>query len=215
MSVSLDIGCKINRLTVVGKSFIKKGRTYTPCQCECGLFKDVREDALKSSERISCGCFRIERLREAIVTHGKTKTKAYGTWEGMMQRCNNPNSEGYANYGGRGIKICCGWLDFENFFNDMGERPEGMSLERLDVNGDYYKENCCWADASTQGFNQRKSSNNSSGKTGVSWSKERHKWEAYIMKDRKKINLGRFEAKEDAIVAREQAELKYFGFIKE
>ena len=97
----------------------------------------------------------------------------------------------------------------------MGERPEGTSLDRTDVNGNYCKENCRWADASVQGFNQRKSTNNTSGRTGVSWNKQKLKWDAYIMKDRKKINLGRFEKKEDAILAREQGELKYYGFIKE
>lgn len=215
MSVSINIGDKINRLTVIGKSFIKNGRAYTPCKCDCGTVKQVREDALKSGERFSCGCFRLERLRETIATHGKMGTKSYGTWEGMLQRCNNPNSVGYLDYGGRGITICKRWLSFEDFFTDMGERPEGTSLDRIDVNGNYCKENCRWADASVQGFNQRKSSNNTSGRTGVSWNKQKLKWDAYIMKDRKKINLGRFEKKEDAILAREQGELKYYGFIKE
>ena len=215
MSVSINIGDKINRLTVIGKSFIKNGRAYTPCKCDCGTVKQVREDALKSEERVSCGCFRLERLRETIATHGKMGTKSYGTWEGMLQRCNNPNSEGYPDYGGRGITVCKRWLSFEDFFTDMGERPEGTSLDRIDVNGNYCKENCRWADASVQGFNQRKSTNNTSGRTGVSWNKQKLKWDAYIMKDRKKINLGRFEKKEDAILAREQGELKYYGFIKE
>ena len=215
MSVNINVGDKINRLTVIGKSFIKNGRAYTPCKCDCGTVKEVREDALKSEERVSCGCFRLERLRETIATHGKMGTKSYGTWEGMLQRCNNPNSIGYREYGGRGITICERWLHFEEFFTDMGERPEGTSLDRIDVNGNYCKENCRWADASVQGFNQRKSSNNTSGRTGVSWNKQKLKWDAYIMKDRKKINLGRFEKKEDAILAREQGELKYYGFIKE
>lgn len=215
MSVSITIGDKINRLTVIGKSFIKNGRAYTPCKCDCGVVKNFREDALKSEERVSCGCFRLERLRETISTHGKMDTKSYGTWEGMLQRCNNPNSVGYLDYGGRGITVCKRWLSFEDFFTDMGERPEGTSLDRIDVNGDYSPENCRWADASVQGFNQRKSTNNTSGRTGVSWNKQKLKWDAYIMKDRKKINLGRFEKKEDAILAREQGELKYYGFIKE
>lgn len=215
MSVNLSVGDKINRLTVIGKSFVKNGRNYTTCKCDCGTVRDFREDALKSKERVSCGCFRLERLREAVVTHDKTRTKAYGTWEGMLQRCNNTNSENYYNYGGRGILICNAWLDFENFFSDMGERPDGMSLDRIDVNGNYCKENCRWTTPSVQGFNQRISSNNTSGRTGVSWNKQKQKWDAYIMKNRKKINLGKYDTREDAILAREQGELKYYGFIKE
>ena len=143
-------------------------------------------------------------------------TSIYRAWTSMRDRCNNPNNYAYARYGGRGIKVCERWEEsFMNFYNDIGERPEGTSLDRTDVNGNYCKENCRWADASVQGFNQRKSTNNTSGRTGVSWNKQKLKWDAYIMKDRKKINLGRFEKKEDAILAREQGELKYYGFIKE
>ena len=134
MSVSLSIGVKINRLTVIGESFVKNGRKYVPCRCDCGTTKSVREDALKSYDRKSCGCFRMEKLRETNVTHGKTNTKTYNTWEGMIQRCNNPKSSNYLDYGGRGIQVCEEWLTFANFFNDMGERPFGLSLERVDVN---------------------------------------------------------------------------------
>lgn len=214
MSANLNIGDKVNQLTVIGKSFPKNGRKYVPCRCDCGTVKDVRDDSLKGGVIKSCGCLRLDRLRETLVTHGKSKTGAYSSWEGMMQRCKNPKASNYYNYGGRGIRICDRWLDFENFYSDMGDRPNGLSLERVDVNGNYCKENCRWDNPSNQSFNQRKSSNNTSGKTGVSWSKSRCKWEAYIMKDRKKINLGRYETLEEAVSAREQGEIKYYGFVK-
>lgn len=213
--MSVSIGDVFNRMTVVKEPFNINGRKVVECVCACGVVKTVRVDGLQGGTTNSCGCYRLDKLREKTVTHGATNTKTYGVWEGMLQRCNNPNSVGYPDYGGRGITVCKRWLSFEEFFTDMGERPEGTSLDRIDVNGNYCKENCRWADASVQGFNQRKSTNNTSGRTGVSWNKQKLKWDAYIMKDRKKINLGRFEMKEDAILAREQGELKYYGFIKE
>lgn len=213
--MSVSIGDVFNRMTVVKEPFNINGRKVVECVCACGVVKTVRVDGLQGGTTNSCGCYRLDKLREKTVTHGATNTKTYGVWEGMVQRCNNPKSEGYPNYGGRGIQICSSWLDFENFFTDMGERPEGMSLDRIDVNGNYCKENFRWADASVQGFNQRISSNNTSGRTGVSWNKQKQGWDAYIMKDRKKINLGRYDTKEEAILAREQGEIKYYGFIKE
>lgn len=124
----------------------------------------------------------------------------------------------YHDYGGRGIRICDRWSGvdgYSNFLDDMGERPENKSLDRIDVNGDYEPRNCRWSDYSLQSFNTRKSKNNTSGRTGVSWKKARNKWEAFIGKKGKCIKLGTFNTFEEAVKAREDAELKYFGFNKE
>lgn len=212
------LGKVYGRLTVISPSDSINNRTYWKCRCVCNKVCNVRADQLKDGTTSSCGCLRIERLREKICTHGATGTPTYDIWEAMGQRCNNQNSAGYAEYGGRGIKICDRWLGaegFSNFLKDMGERPHKLSLDRVDVNGDYSPENCRWADNSLQGFNTRKSKNNTSGRSGVSWDRGRNKWSASIMKNRKTIHLGRFSSFEDAVKAREQAELKYFGFIKE
>ena len=173
--MSVNVGNTFNMLTVMQEPYVRSGRKVVLCECYCGNYIVVREDNLKSGVTNSCGCLRLDRLREVIVTHGKMSTKSYSTWEGMLQRCNNQNSSNYSEYGERGITICEDWLGtdgFENFYKDMGERPDGMSLDRIDVNGNYCKENCRWETPSVQGFNQRKSSNNTSGRTGVSWNKK-------------------------------------------
>jgi hypothetical protein len=90
-------------------------------------------------------------------THGKRNTPEYRVWQDMLNRCRNPNVRSYKNYGGRGISVCEEWLDFETFFTDMGERPEGYSLERVDVNGDYTPENCTWVPLAEQQSNRRNS----------------------------------------------------------
>lgn len=91
-------------------------------------------------------------------SHGATlfgkKTPTYETWRGMKMRCDMPNNVAYHRYGGRGIKICDRWRDYSNFLADMGERPEGMTLDRINADGDYCPENCRWADKEEQGRNR-------------------------------------------------------------
>ncbi len=88
-------------------------------------------------------------------THGMTNTRAYRIWCGMIARCRNKNVSAYNLYGGRGISVCDRWNDFSSFIDDMGEPPQGASLDRIDVNGDYHPENCRWADHATQNRNRR------------------------------------------------------------
>ena len=90
------------------------------------------------------------------LTHGYTGTRTFKSWDSMKQRCFNPNSKDYASYGGRGVTVCADWInDFPRFLSDMGERPEGCSLDRIDNNGNYEPSNCRWADAVEQQRNTR------------------------------------------------------------
>jgi|SRR6516162_6420074 len=97
---------------------------------------------------------------------GRSRTRAYASWRTMIYRCNVPSAPNYEYYGGRGIRVCNRWLEFENFLADMGERPECYSLERIDNDGDYEPGNCCWA---TQSQQMRNSRNAKLGQSAVAW----------------------------------------------
>ena len=98
----------------------------------------------------------LERKSKAATTHGKTNTGTYTTWKCMIERCYNPNKDNYKWYGGRGVEVCENWHTFENFYQDMGDRPQGLTLDRINPEGNYEKENCRWATSSEQGKNKRK-----------------------------------------------------------
>lgn len=154
-------------------------------------------------------------LQKGCAKHGMCGTREYSTWNSMITRCTNPNNKDYPNYGGRGITVCQEWLDsFEVFYRDMGDIPEGMSLDRVDNNKGYYKDNCKWSTNSEQKHNRRTFRSNTSGRTGVHFQKTDGKWVAKIGFQNKLIYLGLFTDFEEAVRAREAAELEYFGRIK-
>lgn len=170
------IGKKFGRLTVLAK--LKKrnkgnGGIRYRCVCNCGNFLKVLGTRLRIGKTKSCGCFHRDRVSKDLtklwkarkikhfVKHGegknKNRTGTYLSWANMVQRCTNKKTPFFKNYGGRGITICSRWRKFENFKKDMGERPEGLTLERKDNNEGYSKSNCTWATREEQSNNTRRS----------------------------------------------------------
>jgi hypothetical protein len=138
-------------------------------------------------------------------------SETYVTWGSMLQRCNNPNSSNFFKYGGRGITVCERWFKFEHFFKDMGERPKGLTLERINNEKGYVLENCKWASPIEQSRNQRVRQANKTGIAGVFWYEPRQKYCVRIMASYKQNHIGYFANLEDAIVARKKAEIEYWG----
>lgn len=214
-------GQKFGKLQVLGFSHFKdqpsgQRKSQWNCVCECGNTCLVAGYNLTTDHTTSCGCVQKQRTSTAKTTHGMTESTTYKTWLSMKERCTNPNSQSYKEYGGVGVLVCERWINsFENFLEDMGVRPRGMSLNRINSVNLYSKETCEWASCSLQGYDQKIRNTNTSGKTGVSYNNRQQKWCSYIHKDNKRIHLGFFELKEDAIKARLIAEIQYFGFNKE
>lgn len=149
------LGKRFGRLTVIDHDH----GTYWLCECDCGNTRVVRRDQLLSGFTISCdACFR-EGARERATTHGLSKHPIYKSWDCMKRRCEYPNAVNYGQYGGRGITICDEWKDFETFYDwsiNNGYKP-GLSIDRIDTNGDYKPENCRWTDRVTQANNKTNS----------------------------------------------------------
>lgn len=128
--------------------------------CDCGnKFTRLAKVIKYQAEKSSCGCLQkeiySERCKKLNKTHGMTKSREFKSWSSMKDRCTNPNAPKYHHYGGRGIAFCNEWILFENFYKDMGERPKNTTLDRIDVNKGYFKENCRWATFLEQRHNRR------------------------------------------------------------
>ena len=140
---------KFGRLQVTGRAVSDSRRlALWACRSECGSEVTGAGAELAKGQHTSCGCARF--------THAMTNTPTYRSWKSMRRRCLNENDSSYKNYGGRGISICRQWGEFEAFVRDMGVRPDGTSLDRIDVNGNYEPVNCRWASSMEQSNNTRR-----------------------------------------------------------
>lgn len=160
------LGRKFNRLRVIEYTEERfRESVLWKCLCDCGSFCLATSYSLTHGNKQSCGCLQKERASESSSTHEKSSTPEYKIYIGMLTRCYNKNRNRYYRYGGRGIKVCDRWKNsFENFLEDMGERPsKEHSIDRIDNDGDYEPKNCRWTDKYDQAINKQ----SKRGKSGI------------------------------------------------
>ena len=157
-------------------------------------------EAIINKSRKSCGCYN-PRLEHSLTGH-----RMYKTWSNMIHRCSDPNFKQYEDYGGRGITVYSEWQDIRNFIDwveNLSNWEEGLTLDRIDTNGNYSPDNCTFSNRNIQSINQRMQSNNTSGFTGVSWDKKANKWRARVQIFKREKLIGYFHNIEDAVKARD------------
>ncbi len=149
------VGKQFGRLSVLNFHQSRNGRALWFCRCKCGTPRIVSGKDLRSGHTLSCGCYHRDKAREGAAYNLANHHAEYRTWQGMLNRCRNPNQENFKYYGGRGITVCERWSSFENFLEDMGTKPSGATLDRRDNSVGYSKENCRWTTRRQQMRNTR------------------------------------------------------------
>lgn len=147
----IPVGERFGRLVVTVER--RPGEPRVQCHCDCGTEHSVGMTMWGRTR--SCGCLRTEQLVERSTRHGYAGSSLYMTWSDLVGRCTRSSHKRWADYGGRGITVCDRWLDFANFLADVGDRPPGMTLDRIDNDRGYEPGNVRWTDYSTQAKNRR------------------------------------------------------------
>lgn len=175
---------------VATKTYRVDGKTMVDCICDCGSKRTMLAQVFQRFSTKSCGC--------EIKASNLVNSPTYHSWVGMKQRCLNASHDAYENYGGRGISVCDRWMKFENFFEDMGEKPNGLEIDRIDTNGDYEPNNCRWTDRITNIRNRRNTRWLTHGGKTMTLSE----WARYLNVPRERISrrLDRGWSVEDALM---------------
>ena len=197
------IGEKYGRLIIIADAPIKGKARRVVTRCECGTEKEMFLTMLRSGDALSCGCYH----KEVITTHGQSQDDPlYRVWTNMRSRCNDPNAKYYPEYGGRGIKVCPTWNDYEAFraWAIADGYREGLTLDRQNNSLGYSPTNCRWVGRTSQQRNRRSQKGSSSQYIGVSFINRSQRWQAGIKVNNKSINLGWFTSELDAAKARDQ-----------
>ena len=208
---TFSAGDKYGRLTVVTPdpvySTSPNGRKVRSvlCLCDCGQESVVHSYKLATGHTTSCGCFLVENRGKSSITHGLCKEPLFDVWRSIIARCDNPNDQRFQYYGARGIDYPAKWAEYSGFMEEMYPSfEEGLSIDRIDVNKGYSKENCRWTNMSVQGHNRRAYEGCTSKYTGVAEHSD-SKWTVYINIDKKRCYLFLWTNEEEAAKAYDDA----------
>ena len=177
------------------KETSKKKERYGLYKCFCGNEFKTRVHYVRNGTTRSCGCYKKKVAKESNTTHGLKYHRLYSIWKGMLHRCNNSKNPRFKHYGERGIIVCKEWHDIKNFIDDMYPTfKEGLTLDRINVNGNYEPSNCRWTTVAIQNRNtQRLCKTNTSGYRGVCAIRGTIRYESYLSLNYKKIHIGKFD----------------------